>query len=62
MKLVSLIAQAILYLLLALALAYIGIASAVFQFRNPTANSFSLYRDFTSVVRFEKLPEYQPKK
>lgn len=38
---------------------YLAIAFAVFQWRNPLANKMSFYRDFGSVMRFEKVPGYQ---
>lgn len=40
-------------------MAYAGIAFTVFQWRNPTANRLSFYRDFSAVIRFEKLAKYQ---
>lgn len=42
-----------------LCMAYAGIAFTVFQWRNPLANKMSFYRDFGSVMRFEKLSGYQ---
>lgn len=42
-----------------LCMAYAGIAFVVFQWRNPLANKMSFYRDFGSVMGFEKLPGYQ---
>jgi hypothetical protein len=45
-----------------LCMAYAGFAFMVFQWRNPLANKMSFYRDFVSVMRFEKLPGYQPTK
>lgn len=42
-----------------LCMAYAGIAFTVFQWRNPLANTMSFYRDFGSVMRFERLPGYQ---
>lgn len=38
---------------------YAGVAFTVFQWRNPTANRLSFYRDFSAVMRFEKLAKYQ---
>lgn len=43
----------------ALCMVYAGVAFTVFQWRNPLANKMSFYRDFGSVMRFEKLPGYQ---
>ena len=40
-------------------LLYIGIAWAVFQWRNPKSNEMSFYRHFWSVVTLEKLEKYQ---
>jgi len=40
-------------------LAYVGAAFAVFQWRNPCANSMSCLREFSSVMKFEKLQRYQ---
>lgn len=40
---------------------YLAISSATFQWRNPLANQMSFFRDFKSVVKFEKLEKYQAK-
>lgn len=39
--------------------AYVSLAFSVFQYRNPTANQMSFYRDFESVISFQKLDKYQ---
>lgn len=41
------------------AILYQGIAWQVFQWRNPTANEMSFYRNFIDVATWRKLPEYQ---
>lgn len=38
---------------------YMSAAWMAFQWRNPTANSMSLYRDFVEVITWKKLPQYQ---
>lgn len=38
---------------------YGGVAFTVFQWRNPTANKMSFWRDFGAVMRYEKLAKYQ---
>ena len=40
---------------------YLGIVSFIFSYRNPLANRASIFRDFNSVMTFEKLDKYQPK-
>lgn len=40
---------------------YLGIASAVFRWRNPTANRMTVIREFRSVLTFQKLDVYQVK-
>lgn len=40
---------------------YVGISSFIFSYRNPLANSASVFRDFKAVMTFEKLTKYQPK-
>jgi hypothetical protein len=49
----------ILALLFLTVMLYVGIASTVFQWRNPTANQMSFWRDFSSVMTFKKLDKYQ---
>jgi hypothetical protein len=41
------------------AMIYGGIAFTVFQWRNPTANKMSFWRDFGAVMKYEKLAKYQ---
>ena len=48
-------------LIVGLVFLYPGIAWMTFQWRNPTANTMSFWRDFGAVMRFEKLDAYQPK-
>jgi hypothetical protein len=38
---------------------YLLVAWAAFQWQNPTANQMSIYRDFASVIFWEKLDKYQ---
>lgn len=38
---------------------YATFAFSVFQFRNPTANNMSFWRDFAAVMSFQKLDKYQ---
>lgn len=38
---------------------YMAAAWAVFQWRNPTANEMSVFRDFGAVVKWQKLERYQ---
>jgi hypothetical protein len=38
---------------------YVGIAWAAFQWRNPTSNQMSFYRDFWSVITWEQMDKYQ---
>lgn len=42
-------------------LAYCVVAFSIFQYNNPLANRMSFFRDFVAVMRFETLPQYQPK-
>lgn len=39
--------------------AYVSLSFSVFQYRNPTANQMSFYRDFEAVIGFQKLDKYQ---
>lgn len=45
--------------LLLLGVLYFGIASAAFQWNNPKANRLQVFREFSSVIRFEKMEKYQ---
>lgn len=47
------------YLLIVIPALYLFAAWMGFQYRNPKANQMSFYRDFVSVIRWEKLEEYQ---
>lgn len=38
---------------------YMAFATFVFEWRNPKANRMSLVREFTHVVKFEKMEKYQ---
>lgn len=38
---------------------YAGIAQATFQIRNPKANEWTFWTEFTSVMTFKKLEQYQ---
>lgn len=38
---------------------YCAVAFTVFQWRNPTANKLSFWRDFGAVMKYEKLAKYQ---
>ena len=42
-----------------IAVLYVVIACAVFEFRNPLANRMAVFRDFTDVMQFNKLDKYQ---
>jgi hypothetical protein len=42
-------------------LLYTWVAWTVFSWRNPIANEMSFFRDFGSVMMFEKLDKYQTK-
>jgi len=44
---------------LILIMGIILILNMIFMYRNPKANSMSLYREFINVVTLQKLPEYQ---
>jgi hypothetical protein len=46
-------------ILLLLAALYLGVASAAWSLRNPTANDSTLWTEFPSVVTFQKLDKYQ---
>ena len=50
---------ALLVLLFYACVIYAGIAFTVFQWRNPTANRLSFFRDFGAVMTFEKMAKYQ---
>lgn len=45
--------------LVAIPILYLGVASAVFRFRNPTANDAACFREIVSVLKFERLEKYQ---
>jgi len=47
------------YTLFAMALFFWLTAATIFMWRNPKANSMSAYREFKSVMRFEKLDTFQ---
>jgi uncharacterized membrane protein len=38
---------------------YTGVAWFVFEWRNPLCNETAFYRNFTSVMSFKRLPQYQ---
>ena len=40
---------------------YLGIASVIFQFRNPTANRAACIIHIVDVLKLEKLPQFQEK-
>ena len=44
----------------AVAAIYMLASWAAFQWRNPTANGLSFFREFREVATWEKLPKYQP--
>lgn len=46
-------------LLIGALILYVAVAWPSFQWRNPKANQMSFYRDFTSVMTWRRLPEYQ---
>ena len=46
--------------LLVIAALYMAVAWPVFQWRNPLSNEMSFFRNFIDVVKWEKLPEFQP--
>ena len=50
----------ILNLLAVALLLYVLTAWLVFQWRNPTANEMSFFRDFTDVVTWRTPDRYQP--
>jgi hypothetical protein len=52
-------AIALAYAIFTGAVLYVSFAFTVFQWRNPTSNSMSFFRDFGSVAMFKKLPQYQ---
>jgi hypothetical protein len=41
---------------------FLGIAGAVFEWRNPLCNSMAFFRHFPSVIKFERLPQFQYEK
>lgn len=43
-------------------LLYFWLASVIFAIRNPTANGMTSFREFGSVLMFEKLDKYQGNK
>jgi len=45
--------------LIALAIAFYLVAFMAFQWRNPKANSMSFFRDFVSIIAFQRIQEYQ---
>jgi len=51
--------QSGLMVIVMLFLIYMAIARLTFQYRNPLANEMSLYRNFSDVMTWKKLPEYQ---
>lgn len=59
MELIRLYLSLIGSVLLLLAALYLGVASAAWSFRNPTANDSTLWTEFPSVVTFQKLDKYQ---
>lgn len=38
---------------------YLGFAAAIFEWRNPTANRMTLFRELPAVLTFQKLDRYQ---
>lgn len=48
--------------IIVLFIGYYTFASFVFMYRNPLSNSMCMIRDISYIIRFEKVPYYQPMK
>jgi hypothetical protein len=47
------------YIVLGIIMLSYSILFGIFQYRNPTANTMSYFRDFQHVIRLEVLEKYQ---
>jgi hypothetical protein len=49
----------LIYILIAIVMLSYSILFGIFQYRNPTANTMSYFREFQHVIRLEVLEKYQ---